>query len=96
MYVIHEVEFFLLIYAQYYSSSKRKGIMDEGFLGKIDGPFICLRAAILSHLLRCWRTGNFIDNVSFTLARSKSKSNKANLRFSEVSKSLGALASGYS
>ena len=25
---------------------------DEGFLGKIDGPFICLTAAILSHSLQ--------------------------------------------
>ena len=45
--------------------------MDEGFLDKIDGPFICLTAAILCHALRCWRTGTFINNVAFTRASSK-------------------------
>jgi len=29
---------------------------DEGFLDKIDGPFMCLTASILCHSLRCWRT----------------------------------------
>jgi len=65
-------------------------MMDKWFLGTIDGPFICLTAAILCHSLRCWRTGNFIDNVAFTRASSKGKRNNADLRFSEVSGSLGA------
>ncbi|RPA88666.1 hypothetical protein L873DRAFT_901613 [Choiromyces venosus 120613-1] len=43
---------------------------DEGFMGKIDGPFICLTVAILCHSLRCWQTGIFIDNVAFTHASS--------------------------
>ena len=43
-------------------------MMDEEFLGKIDGQFICLTAAILCHSLRCWRTGDFIDNVLFMRA----------------------------
>jgi len=67
-------------------------MMDEGFLGKIDGPFIYLTAAILCHSLRCWRTGTFINNVAFTRASSKSKTNNANLRFSELPRSLGAQA----
>jgi len=67
-------------------------MMDEGFLGKIDGSFICLTAAILCHSLRCWQTGNFINNVAFTRASSKGKTNNADVRFSEVSGSLGAQA----
>jgi len=66
--------------------------MDKGFLGKINGPFLCLTAAILSHSLRCWWTGNFIDNVAFTRASSKGKTNNLDLRFSDVSGSLGAQA----
>jgi len=63
-------------------------MVDEGFLGKIDGPFICLTAAILCHSLRCWWTGNSIDNVAFTRAYSKGKTNNADLRFSEVLKGV--------
>jgi len=65
-------------------------MMDEVFLGTINGPFICLTAAILYHSLRCWRTGNFIDNVAFTRASPKGKTNNADLQLSEVSKFLGA------
>jgi len=64
--------------------------MDEQFLGKIDGLFICLTAAILCHSLRCWRTGNFMENVAFTGACSKGKTSNANLWFTEVYGSLGA------
>jgi len=46
-----------VIFAQFYSSPKRRGMTDVRLLGKIDGPFICLTAAMLCHLLRCWRTG---------------------------------------
>jgi len=67
-------------------------MMDEGFLGKINSPFICLTADILYHSLRCWRTGNFIDNIAFTRASSKGRTNNADLRFSEVSRSLGTQA----
>jgi len=84
-----------VIFAQYYSSPKRKGTMDKGFLGKIDGPFICLAAAILCHSLRCWRTGDFIDNVPFTRTNCGGKMNSAYLWFSKVCGSLGAQASGY-
>jgi len=69
--------------------------MDEGFLGKIDGPFICLAAATLCHSLRCWRTGDFMDNVPFTGANCGGKMNSAYLWFSKVCRSLGAQASGY-
>jgi len=36
------------------------------FLSKIDGPVICLTAAMLCHSLRCWYTGIFINKVAFT------------------------------
>ena len=35
-----------VIFAQYYSGLKRKAMMDEGFLDKIDGLFLCLTATI--------------------------------------------------
>jgi len=50
-------------------------MMDADFLDKIDGPFICLTAAILCHSLRCWRTGICIDNVGFTRTTSGGKKN---------------------
>ena len=40
-----------VIFAQYYSGPKKNGMTDEGFLDKIDGPFICLTATILCHSL---------------------------------------------
>jgi len=66
------------------------------FLGKIEGPFICLTAAMLCHSLRCWRTGIFIDKVVFTRSNAGGKINHADLWFSGVSRSLLAKASGYS
>jgi len=69
---------------------------DARFLGKIDGPFICLTAAMLCHSLRCGRTGIFIDKVVFTRANAGGKRNWADLWFSGVSGSLLAKASGYS
>ena len=69
---------------------------DAEFLGKIDGPFICLTAAMLCHSLRCWRTGIFIDKVAFTRSNAGGKISRADLWFSGVSGSLSAKASGYS
>jgi len=69
---------------------------DARFLGKIDRPFICLTAAMLCHLLRCWRTGIFIDKVLFTRSNAGGKIDRADLWFSGVSGSLLAKASGYS
>ena len=69
--------------------------MDEGFLGKIDGPHICLTAAILCHSLQGWRTGDFIEYVPFTLANCIVRINSAYLWFWKVYGSLGAHASGY-
>jgi len=68
-------------------------MMDQGLLGKIDGSFICLTAAIMSYSLQWWPTGNFIDNVAFPHASCKGKTNNADLQFAEVSGSLGAQAS---
>ena len=59
-------------------------MIDEEFLGNIDSTFICQTAAILS--------GNFINNVAFTCASSKGKTNNADLQFAKVSGSLGASA----
>jgi len=53
---------------------------DEGFLDKINGPFIC-------HSLRCWRTGICIDNVAFTRVTSGSKKNNVYWQVSKVSRS---------
>jgi len=58
---------------------------DQGFLDKIDGPFICLTAAMLCHSLRCWRTGICIDNVAFTRATSAGKKNNVYWQGSKVS-----------
>ena len=69
--------------------------MDEGFLGKIDGPFICLTTAILCHFLQCWRTGDFVNNVPFMRANCRDMMNSAYLCFSKVYRSFEALASGY-
>jgi len=69
---------------------------DARFLGKINGPFICLTAGKLCHSLRCWRTGLFIHKVVFTRSNAGSKINRADLWFSGVSGSLLATASGYS
>jgi len=69
--------------------------MDAGFLGKIDSSVICLTAAILCNSLRCWRTGNSINNVAFRRASSQGKTNKADLQVSDVSGSLGAEAHRY-
>jgi len=60
---------------------------DEGFLDKIDGPFICLTAAILCHSLRCWWTGICIDNVAFIRATSGGKKNNV---YRQVSKVCGS------
>ena len=69
--------------------------MDEGFLGRIDSPFIGLTAAIKCHSLRCWRTGNFIDHVPFMQANCGGKMNSADFWFSKVCGSLRAEASAY-
>jgi len=69
---------------------------DARFLGKIDGPFIRLTAAMLCHSLQCWRTAIFIDKVLFTRSNAGGKINRADLWFSGVSGSPLAKASGYS
>jgi len=66
------------------------------FLGKIEGPFICLTAAMLCDSLGCWRTGIFIDKVVFACSNAGGKINRADLWFSGVSGSLLAKASTYS
>jgi len=66
-------------------------MMDEGFLDKIDGAFICLTAAILCHALRCWRTGICMDNEAFTRATSGGKKNNVYWQVSKVSGSPDGL-----
>jgi len=58
---------------------------DEGFLDKLDGPFICMTAAILCHSMQCWRTGICIANVAFTRATSVGKKNNVYWQVSKVS-----------
>jgi len=58
---------------------------DEGFLGNIASPFICLTPTILCHSLRFWLTGICIDNVAFTRATSRGKKNKVYWQVSKVS-----------
>ncbi|PWW79727.1 hypothetical protein C7212DRAFT_360935 [Tuber magnatum] len=60
-----------VIYAHFYSGRARRGWMDDGFLRKINGRFLCLTTAIICHALRCWRTGIFTDNINFTRASSR-------------------------
>jgi len=67
-------------------------MMDQRFLRRLDAPLICKTAAILGHSLQCWQTGNLIANGTSILASSKGKTNNADLRFSELSGSLGAQA----
>jgi len=52
---------------------------DARLLGKIDGLFMCLTAAMLCHSLRCWRTGIFIDKVVFMRSNAGGKINLADL-----------------
>jgi len=68
---------------------------DAGFLGKIDGLFICLTVAILCHSLRCWRSGNFEDKVAFMRSNAGGKIKNADLRFSTLSRFLSAKEFGY-
>ena len=68
---------------------------EAGFIGKIDGPFIFLTAAMLCHSLRCWRTGIFIDKVAFTRSNAGGKIKGADLWFLGVSGSLSVKASEY-
>ena len=65
-----------VIYAQFYSGLKRRGKKDNGFLGKINGEFICLTAAILCHALCCWVSGSFVDDVNFTRSSSQGTDKK--------------------
>ena len=58
---------------QFYSGTKRKGSLDDGFLGKINGPFLCLSIAMLCHALQCWQSGSYIDDISFMRSNSRGK-----------------------
>jgi len=60
-------------------------MIDEGFLHKISGLFICLTAVILCHLLQCWQTGICINNVAFTRATFSGKKNNLYWQISKVS-----------
>ena len=64
-----------VIFAQFYSSPKRRGMTDARFLVKIGGPWVCLTAALQGHSLRCWRAGIFIDKVVFTRSNAGGKVN---------------------
>jgi len=74
-----------VIFAQYFSGPKMKGMTDEGFLDKIDGPFIWLIAVILCHSQGCWLTGICIDNVAWPRTTSEGKKNNVYWQVSKVS-----------
>ena len=65
-----------MIYVQFYSGGKRRGKKNNGFLGKINGEFICLTAAILCHALCCWVSESFVDDVNFTRSSSQGTDKK--------------------
>ena len=68
-----------MIFEHFYSSKKRRGALNDEFLARINGPFICLSAAILCHSLRCWQSGIFVDEINFTRSNSRGKDQKHSL-----------------
>jgi len=74
-----------VIFDQFYSSPKSKGMMDTRFLGQIDGPFICLTVAIICHSLQYLLSGINKDKVAFTRSNGTGKIKNTELRFSTVS-----------
>jgi len=74
-------------------------MMAEGFIGKINGTFIYLSAAMLCYSLQWCPTGNILDTVAFTDACSKGMTNNVDLPVFwnvRIPWRPGALASGYS
>lgn len=45
------------IYGKYYDGVRMQGILDPGFLKRINATMICLTCAMLCHALRAWQTG---------------------------------------
>ena len=46
-----------VIFLKYFEGNKSRGRRDKDFLQNITGPFLCLTAAVIYHLLRSWRKG---------------------------------------
>jgi len=62
---------------------------DARFLCKIDGPFICLTAAMMCHSLGSKLTGIFMDKVVFTGSNATGKINPPQCGFRECSDHFG-------
>ena len=45
------------IYLKYFDRIKMQGMVDPGFLERINGTMICLTCAMLCHVLRALQTG---------------------------------------
>ncbi|PUU79715.1 hypothetical protein B9Z19DRAFT_1124812 [Tuber borchii] len=53
------------IYGKYFDGVKMQGMLDQGFLKRINGNIICLTCAMLCHVLRAWQTGIFKTPAQF-------------------------------
>ena len=68
-----------MIYVLFYSGLRGRGKKDNGFLGKINGEFICLTVTILCHALYYQVSGNFVDDVNFIYFSSQGTDKKGPL-----------------
>ena len=53
------------IYRKYFAGKKMQGIVDPGFLVRINGTMICLTCSIICHTLRAWQTGIYQEPRDF-------------------------------
>jgi len=53
------------IWGKYFESRRIHGIIDQAFLGRINGTMICLMCAIICYALRAWQTGVYKDPGDF-------------------------------
>jgi len=53
------------ICGKYFKGRKMPGIAKPDFLGRINGPMVCLTCDILYHTLRAWQTGIYLQTCVF-------------------------------
>ena len=53
------------IYLKYFDEIKMQGMVDLGFLERINGTMICLTCAMLCHALRAPQTGIYKNSPDF-------------------------------
>ena len=56
-----------VIFLKYFEGNKSRGRRDKNFLQNITGPFLCLTAAVIYHLLRSWRKGVYSKPGDFKM-----------------------------